>query len=380
MTVMQQQQLRIILDARTLDSQQWRGIGRSLFRLYCHVALLRPQWQVVLVHRGISGRQLSGVCFNAIDHRVDFPGDRWDLWGRVRLPVEAWRLGGHVLHAPANVGPELSPVPVVLTVHDTIGLENGDSPANAFRRRHVARAARRAARILTPSRYSRQCLIDQLGVEAEKIIVCPWAADPDFHPVTDSAILADVRRRYSIDADRPYVLAFGAADPRKNSSRLIEAWSRIRHALRRNWTLLLVGIQPAAMPRLQQLARQSGLEDSVLLRGFVPTDDAVRLLCGAELMAYPSLCEGFGLPVLEAFACGTPVLSSNVSSIPEVAADAALLVDPANTAAIASGLETLMDDKKLRRDLAARGHSRNALFTWSACAATTCQALEAARS
>ncbi len=373
-------QFRVVLDARMLDAAQRRGIGRSLWSLYDEITRQRPDWQVVLVHRGLSGATLAAADRpNVRERRVQCAGDRWDLWGRLRLPLEAWRLGGHVLHAPANCGPELSTVPLVLTVHDVIPLEAGPGQKpDPNWGRLVASSARRARRILTPSRYSRNQLVERLAVESGKIVVCPWAADPSCRRVDDEALLADIRRRYSIHADRPYVLAFGAADPRKNTAGLIDAWWKIDPVRRRDWLLVLVGIQDSALPAFRTQVRQAGLEQDVVLGGFAAPEDVAGLISAAEVLAFPSLSEGFGLPVLEGFACGTAVLTSNTTSLPEVAGGAAELVDPYDTMAIADGLEQLLVDERLRGDLVTRGYRRATDFTWSASASTTCATLEAA--
>jgi glycosyltransferase involved in cell wall biosynthesis len=373
-------QLRVALDARTLDAPQRRGIGRSLYQLYVEISRLRPQWELLLVHRGVTGQTLITDRENVREHCVRCAGDRWDLWGRLRLPVEAWRLRADVLHSPANVGPDLSSVPLVLTVHDLIPVEHSASGPDLRWMRLVQRAAEHARHILTPSNYSRNRLIAQLGLDGEKIIVCPWAADPSCQRCTNDGRMAEVRQRHGVGAGRPFVLAFGAADPRKNTSGLIDAWRQIAPARRKDWLLLIVGIQRAAIDAFHQQVRQHDLQESVLLREFVASDDLPVLLSAAEVLAYPSLGEGFGLPVLEGFACGTAVLSSNVTSLPEVAGNAALLVDPKSTAAISRGLEQLMSDERMRGELGARGLARSSMFSWTACAEITCIALEGALS
>jgi alpha-1,3-rhamnosyl/mannosyltransferase len=201
-------------------------------------------------------------------------------------------------------------------------------------------------------------------VPREKIDLIPIAADPRFVPVHDLTILAETRRKYGVPPGRPFVLGFAAADPRKNTRRVLEAWAMLPAALREQFFLLLVGIQDAAMPIFQQLATELLPEGGFRLHGFANETELPALLSAASLLCYPSLAEGFGLPVLEAFGCGTAVLTSNTTSLPEVAGDAAILVDPENTTAIAHGLEAMLSDDRARAELATAGHVRARSFTW----------------
>jgi alpha-1,3-rhamnosyl/mannosyltransferase len=282
----------------------------------------------------------------------------------VRLPLAA--RGADVLYCPANTGPRWPLRPTVLTVYDLIPLElDPGNPASAAWGRKVARAARAARRVHTASEHTAGQLTAILVVPARKIEMIPIAADPRFAPVTDAALLAAVRAKYGVPADRPFVLGFGAADPRKNTRRVLEAWARLAPGLRERFFLLLVGIQDAAMPPLRQLAADALPPGGGHLHGFADEDDLPALLSAADVLCYPSLAEGFGLPVLEAFGCGTAVVTSNTTSIPEVAGDAAVLVDPTDTAALTRALHEILSDDRLRAQLAERGRARAGAFDWA---------------
>ena len=291
------------------------------------------------------------------------PGDRLDLWEQVRLPLAARRTD--VLYCPANTGPRWPMRPLVLTVHDLIPLElDPGNPASAAWGRRVARAARTACRIHAISTYTARQLTAMLDVSPRKIEVIPNGLDSRFVRVTDPAVIGAVRGKYGVPAGHPFVLAFGAADPRKNTRRVLEAWAELPCSLRERFFLLVVGIQDAVMQSFRELAAEVLPCGGWHLHGFAEEEDLPGLLSAAELLCYPSLAEGFGLPVLEAFGCGTALLTSNTTSLPEVAGDAAVLVDPTDTSALARGLEDLLSDDGSRAEIASRGSIRAKGFTW----------------
>ena len=177
-----------------------------------------------------------------------------------------------------------------------------------------------------------------------------------------------MRSAYGLGASRPYVFGFGGADPRKNTAAVLEAWAMLTGEVRGETVLLLVGIQPPALARFRRQAEGAGSNGDCRLHGFAAEEDIPALLSGATALCYPSLSEGFGLPILDAFACGTPVLTGNTTSLPEVAGDAAVQVDSADARAIARGLADLLTHPARAAELAARGRRRVEQFTWAACA------------
>ena len=225
----------------------------------------------------------------------------------------------------------------------------------------VTRIATLAAdAIITPSQAVRDDVIRKLGVRGDRIIAIPEAAGPQFAPVEGDAL---VRMLAKYHLNRRYILSVGSLEPGKNRGRLISAYAMLRGD-GIDCPLVVVG-QPAwhYQPDFE-LVRRLGLERDVQFLGYVPDDDLPALYSGAALLAFPSLYEGFGLPVLEAMACGTPVLTSSVSAPPEIAGDAAFLVDPNDVQELRAGLGKLLSDEALRSDLRARGFVRAGQFTW----------------
>jgi glycosyltransferase involved in cell wall biosynthesis len=367
------------VDARNIYRPRRRGIGKTLVDLYRHLAAVRPLWQFVLFHQqAIEDDPLEGLP-NVRRCRFDIPGDRWNLWQQFGLPLAARKARVELLHCPANTAPRWPGAPLLVTIHDLIPLEFANPSRQDCRwGKNVAAAARRARVITCPSRYTAQQVHRTFGIPADKIIINPWAPDTACQPMQDERRDAQVRQRYGIPPARPFVLALGGADPRKNSAGILRAWSLLPPAVRQSHMLLLIGIEGDALARLAGLARNLKIADGCRLQGFANEADVPALISAATVLCYPSLSEGFGLPILDGFACRTAVLTGNTTSLPEVAGDAAWLVNAAQPPEIAAGLNELLTNSDVREDLIRRGCRRIESFTWQACAARAAQAMERA--
>lgn len=366
--------LDIAVDARTAYDPHRRGTGKSLVDMYRAITELRPQWSVQMLHRRDSVEDPFAEVPSISARRIEMPGDRWNLWGELRLPWAA--RGEDVLHCPANLAPRWTPTPMVVTVHDLIPLDAAEpTPAVRAWGRSVARSVRRARRVVTPSEYTRRRLVEVFGVDAHKVTVNAWAADAKYAPVTDPDRLEHVRQAYGLEPGRRYVFAFSGADPRKNAAGIVSAYRAMPKALQEDVALLMVGLREPLLSELRRLASQDPIP-VCRFHGFAEENDIPALLSGADLLCYPTFSEGFGLPVLEAFACGTAVVAGNVTSVPEVAGDAARLVDPRNTDAIRQAMQDLLEDDAARTKLARRGQERARSFTWQDCARRMIEVLE----
>ncbi len=379
--------MRIGLDARTLTAPRPRGTGRNLLDAYRLVTALRPDWDFVLFHQrplaeGAPAADLAAQP-NVTLRRIDVPGDRLDAWFQLALPLAARRARVDLLHLPANAAPAWLPVPAVVTIHDLAPLTvPGELPprATARFRRGAQRAVRRATHLIAVSAATRTALQELFGVPADRVSVVPWA--PDAHIAAAAAAarqpprLAELCRRYGLDGR--WLLAFSGWAPRKNARGLLTAFARLPAAARATVQLVLVGAEPAERrTELRSLARDLGVAPACRVLGYVPHADLPGLLAGACGLAMPSLCEGFGLPLLDAMACDVPVLTSNRSSMPEVAGDAALYCDPTDPASIAAGLAELLQPATAAR-LVPRGRVRVRDFTWERTAAALCAVYERA--
>lgn len=292
------------------------------------------------------------------------------------LPWASLRGSFDLLHVTYNA-PPLSPCPTVVTIHD-ISFEHYPqffSPRDRLiLKTLVPLSARRAACILTGSQHTRQELMDRYGLPSQKIAVTPYAVDERFQPVVEPPALDAVRAKYGIGAG-PFALALGNLQPRKNMARLVEAFALAARKVtspRNDFSeLVIAGKAQWRESEVFQAVQQAGLEGRVLFPGYVDDADLPALYSAAAVFVYPSLYEGFGLPPLEAMACGAPVISSRAASLPEVVGDAAVLIDPTDTAGLAQALFDVLTQPALQAELRQRGLRRAAQFSWERCAAET---------
>lgn len=302
----------------------------------------------------------------------------------VRIPLTLAReLRRHpvdVLHVQYTA-PPLAPCPVVATIHD-LAFEH---LPETFNRRSwmqlrftVRRTARRAAQIITVSEYSRQDISKTYKIELQRILVTPEAAPGRFSPVTNETELKKVRKTYGIERD--YILSLCSIQPRKNLVRLIEAYSLLRQARQgvKLPQLVLAGKRGWLDGEVFNAAEQNVRGGDILFTDYVADEDLPALYSGALCFVYPSYFEGFGLPILEAMKCGTPVIAGNRTSIPELVADAGLLFDPFDTNALVAALSRILDDTEYCRALRAKGFTRSGEFSWKATAQLTLRAYEKA--
>ncbi|HXT63014.1 MAG TPA: glycosyltransferase family 1 protein [Pyrinomonadaceae bacterium] len=302
----------------------------------------------------------------------------------VRIPLtlslELRRNRVDLLHVQYTAPPR-APCAVVATIHD-LSFEHLPETFNrrsrAQLRLTVRRTARKAAQILTLSEFSRRDIIETYAVDPDRVVVTPPAAPQHFAPVTDSTELRRIRTTYGIQRD--YILALGSIQPRKNLTRLIDAYGALRrdHSAAQLPQLVLAGKRGWLEGETIRAAEQSAARRDILFIGYVPDSDLPALYSGALCFAYPSYFEGFGLPVLEAMQCGTPVIAGNRTSLEEVAGNAGLLVDPFDELAIAQGLAEVLERPDLRAQLRVKGLERAAAFNWKTTARLTLQSYERA--
>lgn len=292
------------------------------------------------------------------------------LWTHLRLSWEMRQHPPDLLFVPAHLLPLIRPRRTLVTVHD-LGYRYFPA-AHPWRQRlylewGTRRDARTATHLLADSRATRDALIREYGIPERKITVAYPGYEATLQPVRDPVRLAAVRARYEISD--PYVLYLGRIQPRKNLERLVNAFA---HLLPDHPTLTLVLAGPSGWldQPIRAQVQALGLAERVRFPGYIAPEDKAALLSGALVFAFPSLYEGFGFPVLEAQACGVPVLTSLTSSLPEVAGKGAWLVNPLEESSIAAGLDYLVRDEGMRRYLVARGQENLCRFSWEATAET----------
>ncbi len=355
--------MHIAIDASRATRAQRTGTEYYARQLIERLAHAHPEARWTLFFRDNPHAWLADLPYV---ERVVLSAER--LWTYTALAPALARVQPDLFWEPAHVLPPSAPllgIPSLVTVHD-LGYEHFPAAHTAAQRAYLQLTtryhARAATRIIADSKATARDLIDLYGTSPSKISVVPLGVDHQhFRPVTDAVALAAIRNRYK--TGERFILYVGTLQPRKNLARLIGAFAMVAPRFP-GVNLVLAGGKGWLSDELQAVLEQPLLAHRVVTTGYVEDGDLPALLSAAEVFAFPSLFEGFGLPVLEAMACGTPVVTGNTSSLPEVAGNAAVKVDPTNTRHIADALTLLLSQPSLRAELRHRGVAHAAHFTW----------------
>ena len=353
--------MRIGIDARKLHDF---GIGTYIRNLLRQLARLDHQTEFVVLCQPDDCEMLAslGENFRAVPETAT----NYSVAEQFKIPLALKREGVTLFHAPHYVLPPLVRCRSVVTIHDCIHLMFPQYLPNrfalAYARASLGLASRRAVRVLTVSESSKRDILRFVDTKPEKIDVIYNAYDERFGIEPREEDVVRVRERYQLHDE--FVLYAGNVKPHKNLERLIEAFHVVRRRNLNHLKLVLIGDEISKYAALRRAVHQHQLHKYVRFLGYLPEETLAVMYRLAAVFVFPSLYEGFGLPPLEAMASGTPVVTSNVSSLPEVAGDAAVLVDPYDPAAIADGIERVLTDEQLRRELRAKGLARAKQFSW----------------
>jgi glycosyltransferase involved in cell wall biosynthesis len=358
--------VRIAIDARKLHDY---GIGTYVRNLVHWLARLDTDDTYVLLCRreDVDLVRALGPRFEALYEQAG----NYSVREQISVPLALARARVDLFHAPHYVVSPLTRCPFVVTIHDCIHLRFPEYLPNrlayVYARTLMRSSARRSQRVLTVSQASKQDILHYLKIPASKVEVIYNAIDDRLATPPRADEVAKVRERYQLTA--PFILYTGNIKPHKNVDRLIEAYAILRRRGIDQAKLLVIGDEISKYPNLRRLVHRFQLHQHVRFLGFVPDATLAALYRLASAFVFPSLYEGFGFPPLEAMAAGTPVVTSNVSSLPEVVGDAAVLIDPLDAGAIADAMARVLNDPALRATLIARGHDRVKAFSWERSAA-----------
>ncbi len=363
--------MRVAIDARKLHDF---GIGTYIRNLLRHLSRIDELNEYVLLcHEPDLGvAEQLGPNFRTVLE----PSPNYSLREQFHVPWVLHREKPDVFHAPHYVLPPAVACRSVVTIHDCIHLMFPqylpNRAAYAYAKASMWNAAKRSHRILTVSEASKRDILHFFNVPPEKIVVVYNAIDERFWNAPREEDVARVRERYQLD--HGFVLYVGNIKPHKNLVRLIEAFDELRkHGGFDELKLLIIGDEISRLPALRRAVHSHKLHKHVRFLGYLPDDTLAILYRLAAVFVFPSLYEGFGLPPLEAMASGTPVVTSNVSSLPEVAGDAAVLVDPYDVGSIVQGVQRVLTDPALAQQLRMKGLVRAREFSWERSVARTCE-------
>ena len=351
-----------------IDVRKWRdyGIGTYVRNVVRHLARLDRETTYLLFCNPADESKLRDMAANFVT--VVDSSAQYRLREHFSIPLKMRRLGAELLHSPHYVRPLFCTLPSVVTIHDCIHLLFPQYLPNrmAFRyaRFVMGSAIRNSQIVFTVSQASRADILRFYpSTDPAKVHVVPNAIDAELLEDPGPEVTDRVRERYQIRGR--FVLFAGNVKPHKNLERLIRAFARVRcQEGNEDLRLVLIGDDVSRYGSLRRTADEAGVRQDVRFFGFVPHETLAALYRLATVFAFPSLYEGFGLPPLEAMACGTPVVTSRISSLPEVVGDGALLIDPYSEEDIAQGIARLLDDQDLRARLVERGLVRAASYSW----------------
>ncbi len=353
------------------------GIGHYTENLLTHLLKADPDLQAGLLafslrggHRlSRSAPELPGLEVRGFNLPANFLYYR--LWKRTEiLPAESFLGDFDIFHATNYQAPALRRARLVSTVHDINFVRFPEMQSKGIRRfiQSLPGLLQRSRKVLADSRFTAEELMDAFRLPEEKLTVVYPGLNPVFYRVPTAEETEMAQRAYCLE--RPYLAYVGNMHPRKNLATLLEAFNLLRRRGREHKLAVIGGgglgrLNNAEYRKLMRRVADLGLEEEVVFTGYVPDERLVSLLVQSDMLVFPSIYEGFGLPPLEAMACGVPVVTSNRASLPEVVGDAALLVeDPLDPEEIADKVETLLEDASLRERMVRKGRERARMFTW----------------
>jgi glycosyltransferase involved in cell wall biosynthesis len=352
--------MRIGIDARLVYYSQ-AGIGQYIVHLINGLAQVdRKNEYVVLQSRKDESNILKQPNFKRVSlwtpshHRLE----------RFSLNVELMRLGLDLLHSPDFIPPHRPSCRSVITVHDLAFMlyPHFLTRESAHYYGHIDEAVRWTDHIIAVSASTKRDIVEHLGVSEDRITVVHEAYNPIFHPIDRDVAKERVRERYGVEG--PFVLFVSTIEPRKNVPALLRAMWQLHECYKEDMQLVMAGGKGWLFDDIFALIQELKLDERVHLLGQVPNEDLLDLYNSAEMLAHPAFYEGFGLPPLEAMACGLPVIVSNVASLPEVVGDAALLIDPHDIDELSAAIWRVLNDGELHQEMREKGLRQAERFSW----------------
>ena len=362
--------MRIGIEAQRIFRPEKHGMDMVALELIRNLQVIDKENEYfVFVRPGADDKVISET---ANFHIIQIDGGSYPWWEQVLLPRAVKKHRCDLLHCTSNTAPLFPGAPLMVTLHDIIYLEKmmlfakGGSRyqkfGNLYRRWVVPPVVRKSRVVVTVSEFERDRISRFFGMDPGKLFAVYNGVSRHFKPLEGTTGLDAIRKKYHLPEN--YLFFLGNTDPKKNTRGALEAFALYRESSGDDIKLVMPDYPEAALAAMLREMGRPGLREHILLTGYIVNTDLPAIIGMSRLFLYPSLRESFGIPVLEAMACGVPVITSNTSSMPEVAGDAALLADPNDHRGIAALIARLFADPGLRSDLQSKGLQRAALFSW----------------
>lgn len=365
--------MKIGIEAQRIFRRKKHGMDMVALELIRHLQQVDKVNEYFIFVRPDEDRDILRETPNF--HIIELSGGPYPSWEQVALPRAAARYGCDVLHCTSNTAPLFCKVPVVITLHDIIYMEsstwklitgsgsNYQKFGNAYRRFIVPRILKKSRKIITVSDYEKKVIGDYFNLGADNRLVTVYNGVSDyFRPVTERPMLRHVKEKYKLPDE--FFFFLGNTHPKKNTPGVLQAFRDFVAETGSAMKLVMIDYDREELEKLLAGLGAPQLIERIVLTGYVSNRDLPAIYSQCDLFLYPSLRESFGIPIIEAMACGAPVISSTTSSMPEVSGAAALLVDPFQPAAITAAMKTLMADPGLRQRLKQEGPRQAARFSW----------------
>ncbi|MCY1634718.1 glycosyltransferase family 4 protein [Marinifilum sp. D737] len=303
---------------------------------------------------------------------VELKGGPYPVWEQWALPRAVEKYGCDVLHCTSNTAPMFGKTPLVVILHDIIYLESVSilkkagswyqKFGNMYRRWVVPHVVKRSKKVVTVSNYEKERIAKFFGFGKEKLTAIYNGVGEHFKKVTDEAYLKSIKEKYNLPDD--FFFFLGNTDPKKNTKGVLEAFADFNTQSSKTYKLVMLDYDKAELKRLLDEIGHPEQFENIFLTGYVPNIEMPAIINQCKLFLYPSLRESFGIPILEGMACGVPVITSNTSSMPEVAGDAACIVDPHKPEEITRAMQRILIDDDYRNELCKKGMERASHFSW----------------
>jgi len=365
--------MKIGIEGQRLFRQKKHGMDMVALELIKNLQQIDKQNEYFIFVKNDVDRCLSDTPNFRI---IDVPSAPYPIWEQVNLPAAARKYHCDILHCTSNTAPVVTSVPLVVTLHDIIYMESmsvlkkGFTPyqkfGNMYRRYVVPQVVRKSAKIITVSEFEKKRIGDFFKVNDQKLKAIYNGVSDHFKPISDSEYLSRIKAKYNLP-DK-FLFFFGNTDPKKNTPGVLKAFSLFLNSAEEKIPLVMLDFDLNELTKIISDIGDPSLHDFIKLTGYVPNSELPALYALSTIFLYPSLRESFGIPMLEAMACGIPVITSNTSSMPEVGGNAALYVDPFKPEEITTAIKKLLTEPLLRESLIRNGFENARKFSWGAMA------------